>query len=680
MKCWARWSLVAFLYLTLLKFNQSDRVDLIRCEDSVECLANKDNQVIEMIKEHMYNGTNPCENFWDYACGSWTEAPYYDHVDTLEAMQNHYADQLIMLLEMLQTSSTEKSHKTMVQKVWRYFQACRTSGKYYLDMVKYLDELPMDQIFGEHFHIAQLYENSTESREDHQPMDWLSALAYLRSFGFNSIFFLESMGFASNDSWNYVVEIQIPMKKRIFSSKYKIREILEEFQFDKYFADSEDLWRIAEDVYAMDKQMVELYGHYEESRNNKRYLRLEELIARESALAWQKYFDLLIGKQVDGQQVILEISGKLDYFLKLSEELREKDTRLLTWYIILSFCKHLMDIRPLITDRQCLLHTNVMFPLAMNYLYDRFLYQHRKEDEEILENLLDQIKLQFSLYIQENKFKLTAKELEYLEDKLSAIKLQIGNLPSRLPHLNNFYEPLELSSTNFYANHLRLLKFRFLQQHKALWKSKRNRLHPHDYYVYDDISSLRTAPYFIHPRNLLLIPMAFLQLPFYNFQQNPLFHYSLIGWIMAHELSHAFDSYGLAFDANGHFNSLGYQISHKPRYLKTIECLSQSRPTLSLNERMADLNGMQLIWDLYSREFLKNSTSDVLSTEFSKEELFFLNFSQFFCGSLPPTTAHDMDDIRVRETLMNLREFLHIFQCDKNTEYTPTDTCDIWRK
>uniref|UniRef100_A0A1I8Q3F2 Peptidase M13 N-terminal domain-containing protein n=1 Tax=Stomoxys calcitrans TaxID=35570 RepID=A0A1I8Q3F2_STOCA len=670
----ALWSAVAFLFGSLITLTQSDRVALLECEAKSSCLAHVDEAVLEVIREHMYNTSDACDNFWDYACGSWTEGPYYDHVDTLGAMTNHYADKLKVIVEILKTAAEDPEDNTlMVNKIWRYYESCSASGNYYLEVAEYLKELPMHQVWGEQFQWHSMF-NKTSFAEHN--IDWLTLMATLRPYGLNGIFFKESMGFASNDSWKNVLEIKIPTARKRFRSKYKILEILEEYHFEAY-ASSEELWLLAEDLYAFDKDMVELYRGYEETGKNVKSLTMEELLNADTLLPWQKYFDLLIGKHLDPRLVSLEIAGKLDYFTNLHEQLQQKDGQIVFWYIIVNFCQHLLDIKPLITDRNCLLHTNVMFPLGLNYIYDRFLYKNRQKDEKVLQDMLSGLKGQFAVYVEENKFQLSNEEIGYLKAKVSAIQLQIGNLPSHIPHLNEYYSPIELSPTNFYANHMKMLKFRFLQQHLSVWNPKRLYLLPEDYYVNDDISTPRNAPYFIHPRNLLMIPMVFLQLPFYHHSQNPIFHHSLVGWIMAHELSHGFDSHGLAFDANGNYSPLGYQISLKSSFVHTLECLTKSSATLSLNERMADVNGLQLVWDLYTQNFPQNSTD--LSLDLSSEEIFFLNLAQFFCGSLPPTTAHDRDDVRVKETLRNLKEFLHIFGCEKAARNFSKTSCDIWR-
>ncbi|XP_073811651.1 neprilysin-like 10 [Musca autumnalis] len=479
-----KFGLLIWNILFLIAANQADRVSLIACAKFPNCVEHVNEETLKVIEEHKYNSTDPCEDFWDYAC--------------------------------------------------------------------------------------------------------------------------ESANFAVNDSSQLVVELQIPQPEKRFRNKYQVFEIFEEFEFNKAFP-ADKLWQLALEVYGLQRDLLELYEMYEGSSKQMQSVTLEEFQRNEGSLNWQLYFDSLAGRHLDPRTVQLEVPKNLDYFQQLQSLLKQQQPHNLAWYILLNFLKHLNNIKPLINSRNCLLHTNVMFPLGINYIYNRFLYKNRQKDEKILGAILKQLKQQFSLYLEENKFHLNPEELSYLHNKLNAVQLKIGNLPQTMPNLNEYHVTLHLSKHNFFANHLQLLKFRFYQQHKAIFDADTT-LHSdlqQQYYVNDDITTLRNAPYFIHPRNMLLIPMVFLQLPFYHHRQYPLLQHSIVGWIMAHELSHAFDPLGLPYDHNGNHSPMGQRISQNPSFIQSLECLTENSPTLSLNERMADVNGLQLIWDIYSQEILK---------------------------------------------------------------------------
>ncbi|XP_011295121.1 neprilysin-3 [Musca domestica] len=669
--------LTFFIYVLFATTGHADRVSLIKCGKLPACVENINVETIQVMEEHMYNNTDPCGDFWDHACGSWRESPYYDHVDTIGAMTNYYADRLIDLLETLEKSHGElRDISGMTRKIWQYYESCRTSGEYFLKMSKYLKEFKMKDIFGNNFKWGDLIDGVSDGGWHN--FDWLQPLAYLRQFGLNGVFFKESVNLAANDSSVPVVELKIPNGEKQFRNKYEIYEIFEEFEFNRAFAPNE-LWKLTDSVYGLQRELLAFYKIYENTNNEMSSLTLQQLNRAEPSLNWQLYFDRLAGKPLDPKTLILEVPSNLEYFQDLRNFLKQKDSSTIAWYILVSFLKHLFSVKPLISPRHCLLHTNVMFPLGVNYIYDRFLYENRQQDERVLQEILAQLKQQFSLYLQENKFQLSPTELRYLEEKLNAVSLKIGNLPQHIPDLNDYHSGLQLSRDNFYYNHLQLLKFRFYQQHKAALQENPSHIPlPHLYYVNDDIAALRNAPYFNHPRNELVIPMVFLQLPFYHHRQHPLLQHSILGWIMAHELSHAFDPRGLKYDHHGNSNPMGQQIAQNPLFIDSLECLTDNNsPTVSLNERLADVNGLQLIWDVYSPKIDKEKK---LSSTFTNPQLFFLNFAQFFCGSLPPSHAHDLDNVRVRETVQHIADFKRIFKCKTKRDEGERGECRIWKR
>lgn len=661
--------IIFFEIIQLFIIIRSDHVQIIRCSEDQKCLENLDEKLMEVIRENLFNSTQPCEHFWDYACGSWTSAPYYDHVDNFGALSNFYADNLIKVLQKLY--NRRQDTQELVDQIWKYFLSCKSVESYYLNMAPYLKELPVHEIFGESFQWSVLFR---EKEGFWQNFKWLKAVAYLRKFGFREIFLQESVGFARNNSLQYVIELKTSRAKTNFENKYKVLQVMEEFGLIMALNNSINYLKLAQELYELDNKLFNLYKRCEQLKQH-HFITLGDLHYLFPKIDWTLYFELLLN-QVPAPQTPIEYSGNLEYFRDLEIILKQTPNHIQGSYILIRFCQYLMDIRPLISERECLLHTNVMFPVGVNYVYNRFLYKTRLKDEEVLITIFSHLKQEFYKILLENKFSLTAPELQYLQDKLNLMQIKIGNLPLILDDINHYYASVQLDRNNFYHNHLEMLKFRTLQQHQVLLSPLLQPVNLEFYYVNDDISQLRNAPYFIHKRNIIIVPMLFLQLPFYHYAQHPVFQYSLVGWILAHELSHAFDIHGLYFDAWGNENLLGPQISCKTLYLTSVDCLTERSPSLSLNERVADVNGLQLAWQTFFHQFIENGE---LFGNFSLPKLFFLSFAQFFCGSLPHPIGHDPDDVRVRQSVANIREFAQIFHCSKNAKENPAKKCNIWR-
>ncbi|XP_033254429.1 neprilysin-1-like [Drosophila miranda] len=230
-----------------------------------------------------------------------------------------------------------------------------------------------------------------------------------------------------------------------------------------------------------------------------------------------------------------------------------------------------------------------LLPLGMNYLYKRYVYRHRDLlDTKQLLLIFDSLKIMFSSYLNANRLQLSAEQLSYVMKKLGAMKRRALSLRTRL-------------------------------QHDAL-RLPHSRLDLHLYYVNDDVVKARTSPFYENERNTITVPLIFLQWPLFDSRQHHIFQFSLMGGVLAHELTHAFEQEGILFDSL----------------------------LLSLKERLADLNGLQLAYDTF---FGPNHNSQnfeyrpyAFESEFKAPQLFHLSYAQFFCGILPPVLGHDRDD------------------------------------
>lgn len=659
----------------LLGLIRADHVAIIRCAENPECLKNLNWNLINVIKENLGNySESACENFWDYACGSWTAAPYYDHADNFGVMTNYYADNLIETLNQLQQQnySLDKNQNIseLVKQVMIYFESCLNSESYYLNMSIYFNEIPLEDMgIKKEFKWHYMFEDNAELWQD---FNWLEMFAILRRYGFKDVFVKQTVGFARHNSTQYVLNFKIPSLGIHFENKYRVLEVMEEFDLLFVSKNKQNYRQLAQTLHEFDGDLTNLYKKYAETYKQTYLVTLQDLKILSPELDWSLYFKILLNQPL-ALGTPVESSIDLQYFQDLLTLIEQKPKRIIFSYLLLRFGKYLMDIRPLVTPRECLLNTNVMFPLGINYIYNRFLYKNRLQDELVLQNMFSDLKQEFSSVLNQNKFSLTQYEIKYLQNKLQKMQLFIGNLPFQIPNLNRYYRAVELNENNFHYNHLEMLKFRTTRQHQALLK-------PFDsvtFYINDDIITLRNAPYFVFQRNVLVMPMVFLQLPFYHHQQHPLFQYSLVGWIMAHEMSHAFDGHGLQFDAEGNENLIGLQLARKPLFLSTLQCLTKRLSTISLNERLADVNGLQLAW----QAFRKHQTLVSNETDYQfYSQLFFINFAQLFCGSLPHAIDHDRDDVRVRQTIANMQEFSQVFHCTKETKENPVEKCNIWRK
>lgn len=412
---------------------------------------------------------------------------------------------------------------------------------------------------------------------------------------------------------------------------------------------------------------------------------LGELKRQISEIDWETYFKELLESDLNGVNLRVEVSD-IEYLRELGSVLEGTRIAGVRKYLraqLFNFVK-MAAPRPGFSFQQrksvCVHHMRALLPLGMNYLYDRLVYRTRSQDTRILGEIFENLRNTFSKYLERNRLNLSEKQLDYVREKLIGMQLKLGNLPDALisdEYFDEHYVTANFSTMDFQNNVWQALRLRTLLQHAPLLRGAAVSLK--HYYVNDDLFRARNAPYFEHERNALTIPLIFMQWPLFDHRQHSVFQYSLMGFILGHEMTHAFEQEGILFNAVGNESPLGLCIRQMPRFQSALQC-ARHTPTASLKERIADVNGLQLAYDAFfglahdSQKFEYQPYA--FEQQFLAPQLFHLNFAQFFCGRLPPAIGHDMDDVRVNEAERNLHQFSIDFKCRAQSQ---SIVCEMWR-
>lgn len=413
---------------------------------------------------------------------------------------------------------------------------------------------------------------------------------------------------------------------------------------------------------------------------------LTELKSQISEIDWETYFEELLDSKLHGGDIFVEVSD-VEYFRELGSELKKIGYAGVGLYLRAQLSNVMKKAAPRIRlsfqEKMsfCVHQMRALLPLGMNYIYDRYVYKTRSQDMRQLREIFDNLQNMFVKYLEMNRLQLSVKQLDYVREKLIKLRFKLGNLPDALTSdefFNNHYSSAIFSSTDFQQNVWQALRLRTFLQHNPLLQ-RGSAVSVEHYYVNDDVFRARNAPYFEHERNTLTIPLIFIQWPFFDHRQHSVFQYSLMGFILSHEMTHAFEQEGILFDAVGNESPLGLRIRQLPRFQSVLQCALQT-PTASLKERIADVNGLQLAYDTFFGLGHDSQKFEYQLYPFDKmfqaPQLFHLNFAQFFCGRLPPAIGHDMDDVRVNEAERNLHQFSIDFKCRAQSH---SIDCEMWR-
>lgn len=131
--------------------------------------------------------------------------------------------------------------------------------------------------------------------------------------------------------------------------------------------------------------------------------------------------------------------------------------------------------------------------------------------------------------------------------------------------------------------------------------------------------------YYDPQQNQIVFPAAILQAPFYSLEQSSSANYGGIGAVIAHEISHAFDTNGASFDEHGSLNDWWTEADYAAFQERTQKVIDQFdgleiegakvNGKLTVSENVADLGGLAAALEAAKQE-----------ADFSAED-YFTNFA-----------------------------------------------------
>lgn len=192
--------------------------------------------------------------------------------------------------------------------------------------------------------------------------------------------------------------------------------------------------------------------------------------------------------------------------------------------------------------------------------------------------------------------------------------------------------------------------------------------------------------YYNPQQNQIVFPAAILQAPFYSLEQSSSANYGGIGSVIAHEISHAFDTNGASFDEHGSLNNWWTQEDYdafKERTNKVVEQFDgidfaggKINGKLTVSENVADLGGLSAA--------LEAAKSD---DDFSAEA-YFTNYARIwrmkardeYMQLLLSVDVHAPGKLRTNVQLPNFDDFFETFGIKEGDGMwrAPKDRVIIW--
>ena len=203
--------------------------------------------------------------------------------------------------------------------------------------------------------------------------------------------------------------------------------------------------------------------------------------------------------------------------------------------------------------------------------------------------------------------------------------------------------------------------------------------------------------YYRPPMNDINFPAGILQPPFYDNNIDDAVNYGGIGAVIGHELTHGFDDQGSQFDSVGNFKSW-WTPEDRAEFDKRTQCIADQyesyvavddvhlKGRLTLGENTADNGGVRISYLALQNTMKDKGGAPGPIDGFTPEQRFFLAFGQIWCQNVTPensrvramTDPHSPGQYRVNGVVSNSTEFQKAFGCKAGQPMVRENACHVW--
>jgi putative endopeptidase len=300
-----------------------------------------------------------------------------------------------------------------------------------------------------------------------------------------------------------------------------------------------------------------------------------------------------------------------------------------------------------------------------------------EEDRESVTKIVEQIIDEYAKIIDRQDW-MSSTTKENAKKKLETMKLKIG-YPDEWPATMELDQIVPLSEGGSLLSNMLIRTELESNYNKSLIGTEANRNKW-------DMTPQTVNAYYYPANNEIVFPAAILQAPFYSSDNTYAQNLGGIGFVIGHELSHAFDSIGSYFDENGNYNDwwteadrenydkLKQEISD---YYSKYQILGLNvNGVLTVGEDIADLGSVTCVASILAGddEALKEAfTQTAFVLAFKATDSYKLNLLNI--------DTHAPSSVRANAALSSCDAFYKVFNINEGDGMyvAPKDRVGIWK-
>ncbi|XP_031352188.1 neprilysin-1 isoform X2 [Photinus pyralis] len=641
----------------------------------------------------MDHSTDPCQDFFQYACGTWKKNHVIPEdrssISTFEVM----ADQLQVILKGVLEESINADDNEATTKAKTFYNTCMN-----IPQIRKIGDDPLRNV------LSSLGGwPVTVSNWEPPPFSIEILLGRLRGDFNEGVLIEQWVGPDDKNSSVNIIQLD-QMQLALPSRDYYLKSSSE--GANKTTAEDELRMVVEFEKKLANVSLPEVDRHDTSTIYKK--LTLAQLQKIVPQVNWIQYLSSFLSDEITENEPV--VAYGLSYFIEMGKILEQTDRRVIhnyvLWRLIMALVPHMIDdyqrervefrkiLLGILSERsrwsQCVEWTNKKLGMAVGALFIRDNFNH--DSKETALEMIHTIREAFNDLLAENDW-MDDETRAVAKEKADAMNERIGypQLITEPVELIKEYEMLNISDNEFMVNILNILKYEADQNSQKLRQ-------PVDRDKWSTEPAIVNA--FYNPnKNDIVIPAGILQPLFYSQHFPKSLNYGGIGVVIGHELTHGFDDKGRQFDKDGNmmqwWNNVTIRafrdraqciIDQYSRY-KIDEVGLYVNGRMTQGENIADNGGLKEAFRAYRKWVRKHGEeADLPGLNLTHDQLFFLNYAQIWCGSMRPEDAltkvrssvHSPGPIRVLGPLSNSRDFAKAYSCPLGSPMNPTNKCSVW--
>jgi predicted metalloendopeptidase len=645
--------------------------------------------------EAIDKSADPCQNFYQYACGNWQKSnPIPGDQSRWGQFNKLEENNKLVLYQILTNAAKPGKHSPIEQKVGDYFGACMDTKTIDARGVAPLKS-ELDQI-GKISTRPQLIEEIANLQQD--------GVRALLSFYSLADMHDATMQVANIDQGG----ITLPDRDNYLKDDAADKDIREKYlvhvqkMFELAGDDAENAKKEAQTVMTLETALAKANMDRTQRRDPKNRDHMTELAAIEKDapnFELARFFEAAKAPAFSKVNV-----ANPEFFKQVNELLASAPVG--DWKVYLRW-KAIHSAAPLLTDnfvnedfnffnatlrgqkelaprwKRCVEYTDGELGEALGQLYVEKVFG--KEQKERTQKMVKAIEDAMNDDLHSLEW-MTPETKKAAFVKLEAIVNNIG-----YPEKWRDYRSVKVTRDDFFGNTQRADYFEVHRTWNKIGK-------PTDKKEWSMTPPTVNA-YYSPSRNDINFPAGILQSPFYGRTADDAVNFGGIGVVIGHELTHGFDDQGRKFDAQGNLRDW-WTAADGTAFEERASCIADEYSSfvsvkdengevhlngrLTLGENTADNGGLRLAYAALMK--IMNNDLSKQTDGYTAAQRFFLSYAQVWCQNITPQEArrramidpHSPGEWRANGAVRNFDQFYKAFGCKTGQPMVPANACRVW--